>query len=184
MSKVKELPAFDPATVVQTLDQIADLLDIADERLSGQVRAAVSELWGSKPGIPPAACVWYTYAIRTVHDKELAGHLHSAAGAVGRFLSGSNPLLCNLAPREAARRIRVATAWLSKRLGVVQLDQNKQAVTLSRMARILRVPVGWLRTEAEAGRVPHLRAGAVILFDPMAVQRVLVARAGRREVNR
>lgn len=45
------------------------------------------------------------------------------------------------------------------------------------MARRLRVPVRWLRSEAEAGRVPCLRAERAILFDPEAVERVLLERA-------
>jgi hypothetical protein len=45
------------------------------------------------------------------------------------------------------------------------------------MARRLRVPVGWLRAEAEAGRVPCLRAGRVLLFEPETVEGVLVERA-------
>ena len=50
-------------------------------------------------------------------------------------------------------------------------------LTLSEMARHLRVPVGWLRTEAEAGRVPSLAAGRVLLFDAVTVERLLSARA-------
>jgi hypothetical protein len=45
------------------------------------------------------------------------------------------------------------------------------------MARVLRVPVAWLRREAEAGRVPCLRADRVFLFDPDTVERVLLERA-------
>lgn len=45
------------------------------------------------------------------------------------------------------------------------------------MARLLRVPVKWLRQEAEAGRVPCLKAGNALLFDPEAVERVLLERA-------
>jgi len=45
------------------------------------------------------------------------------------------------------------------------------------MARLLRVPVRWLRMEAEAGRVPHIRADRAFLFDPDAVERVLLERA-------
>ena len=45
------------------------------------------------------------------------------------------------------------------------------------MARHIRVPVAWLRAEAEAGRVPHLRAGTQLLFDPETVERVLLERA-------
>ena len=49
-------------------------------------------------------------------------------------------------------------------------------------ARLLHVPVAWLRAEAEAGRVPHLQAGRALLFDPDVVERVLLERA-RREVS-
>ena len=45
------------------------------------------------------------------------------------------------------------------------------------MARRLRVPVKWLREEAETGRVPCLMAGKAILFDPEAVECVLLERA-------
>jgi hypothetical protein len=45
------------------------------------------------------------------------------------------------------------------------------------MARRLRVPTLWLRAEAEAGRLPCLKAGRVLLFDPETVERVLVERA-------
>ena len=45
------------------------------------------------------------------------------------------------------------------------------------MARRLRVPVRWLRAEAEAGRIPHLQAERVLLFDPETVEAVLVERA-------
>jgi hypothetical protein len=45
------------------------------------------------------------------------------------------------------------------------------------MARHLRVPVRWLKAEAEAGRIPHVRAERVYLFDPESVELVLVERA-------
>jgi len=48
---------------------------------------------------------------------------------------------------------------------------------LNVVARRLRVPVRWLLAEAEAGRVPCLRAGAAVLCDPDAVEQVLLARA-------
>lgn len=46
-------------------------------------------------------------------------------------------------------------------------------------ARYLRVPTAWLRTEADAGRVPCLRAGSRHLFAPSAVVAVLAARAAQ-----
>jgi hypothetical protein len=45
------------------------------------------------------------------------------------------------------------------------------------MARRAMVPLEWLRGEAEANRVPHLRAGRQFLFHPETVERVLVERA-------
>ena len=57
-------------------------------------------------------------------------------------------------------------------------------LTTGQMARHVRVPVAWLREEAEADRVPHLKAGRVFLFEPGAVEAALVerARGNRREV--
>jgi len=48
---------------------------------------------------------------------------------------------------------------------------------LGAMARRLRVTTAWLREEAEAGRVPHLKADKRYLFAPAAVERVLSERA-------
>ena len=49
------------------------------------------------------------------------------------------------------------------------------------MARYLRVPVRWLRAEAEEGRIPHLKAGDQYLFDAKAVEDALIDRARERE---
>jgi hypothetical protein len=48
---------------------------------------------------------------------------------------------------------------------------------LSQTARLLHVPSDWLRAEAEAGRVPHLKAGKALLFDVDTVERILIERA-------
>lgn len=53
---------------------------------------------------------------------------------------------------------------------------------LTVVARRLRVPVAWLKTEAEAGRIPHLKAGKQILLVPEVVQKVLAERATREGV--
>lgn len=45
------------------------------------------------------------------------------------------------------------------------------------VARRLRVPVRWLKAEAEAGHVPCLKAGKAILCDPQAVESALLERA-------
>jgi hypothetical protein len=48
-------------------------------------------------------------------------------------------------------------------------------------ARRLHVTVAWLRAEADAGRVPHLRAGDRYLFVPAAVEAALAKRAAETE---
>lgn len=52
-------------------------------------------------------------------------------------------------------------------------------LNVGQTARYFRVPVAWLRGEAEADRVPHLKAGKVLLFDVEAVEHVLLERARR-----
>ncbi len=47
----------------------------------------------------------------------------------------------------------------------------------NRTARLFRVPLHWLKTEAEAGRIPALKADNAFLFDPDAVEVALVERA-------
>lgn len=54
---------------------------------------------------------------------------------------------------------------------------------LGQCARHLRVPVAWLRREAQAGRIPHLLVGkATMLFDADAVEQLLLQRARGQEV--
>ena len=48
---------------------------------------------------------------------------------------------------------------------------------LSHLARRLRVPVRWLRAEAEAGRLPAVHAERQFLFDAETVERLLLERA-------
>ena len=55
------------------------------------------------------------------------------------------------------------------------LDQT--ILPVGPMARRLHVPVKWLREEADAGRIPCVRAGRAYLFDPETVERVLLERA-------
>jgi hypothetical protein len=59
----------------------------------------------------------------------------------------------------------------------------RRLTTLSLLARRLRVPVRWLRTEAEAGRLPHIRAERQFLFDAETVEWRLLARATSQEVE-
>jgi len=54
-----------------------------------------------------------------------------------------------------------------------------QLIDAGRLARRLRVPAGWLRAEAEEGRIPGVRAGSTWLFDARRVERILAERAAR-----
>jgi hypothetical protein len=56
-----------------------------------------------------------------------------------------------------------------------------ELLSVSRMARRLGVTQQWLRVEAEAGRVPCLRAGRRLLFAPIPVQDALAALAARQK---
>jgi len=58
-------------------------------------------------------------------------------------------------------------------------DTNLKIVTLGSMARRLGVTTKWLRTEAENGRLPHLKAGERFLFVPDVVAAVIAQRAAQ-----
>jgi hypothetical protein len=64
------------------------------------------------------------------------------------------------------------------------MTTQSRLLPLNRMARELRVPVRWLRAEAEAGRIPHVKAEQVLLFDPETVEAVLLARARQLQRGR
>jgi hypothetical protein len=53
----------------------------------------------------------------------------------------------------------------------------EKLLPLGPMARKLRVAQKWLREEADAGRVPCLKAGRDYLFSPSAVEEALASRA-------
>lgn len=59
------------------------------------------------------------------------------------------------------------------------MESTPRLLPAGPMARRLRVTVAWLRSEADAQRVPCLRAGRTYLFSPEAVERVLTERAER-----
>jgi hypothetical protein len=56
-------------------------------------------------------------------------------------------------------------------------NENHALLPIGPMARRLRVTVAWLRGEAEAGRIPCLKAAKRYLFAPDTVERVLAERA-------
>lgn len=63
---------------------------------------------------------------------------------------------------------------------VVDMIHAGRLLTLTRAARLFRVPSPWLRREADAGRMPCLRAGSRLLFDAEAVEEELLTRARRK----
>ncbi len=55
--------------------------------------------------------------------------------------------------------------------------ERKKLVTTGAMARLLGVPVRWLKAEVEAGRIPAVKADRVFLFNPDIVVELLAERA-------
>jgi len=56
--------------------------------------------------------------------------------------------------------------------------KRQNLLPLGAMARRVHVPSKWLRSEAEAGRIPHLNDDQQLLFNPEIVETLLVERAG------
>jgi hypothetical protein len=60
---------------------------------------------------------------------------------------------------------------------------DSELVHLNTLARRLGVPAVWLRREAEAGNLPHIKAGSQLLFDAATVERILLERATRTDAR-
>lgn len=58
-------------------------------------------------------------------------------------------------------------------------DGLESFVSLRVAAGRIGVPTAWLRGEAKAGRIPHLRAGKRLLFNVREVEAALMERAAR-----
>ncbi len=56
---------------------------------------------------------------------------------------------------------------------------TQRPLRLAEMSRSLGVRSDWLRSAADSGRLPHLRAGDTYLFDRETVVRILSERAKR-----
>ena len=56
-----------------------------------------------------------------------------------------------------------------------------ELLSLSRMARRLGVTQEWLRHQANADKIPCLKAGKRYLFNPIAVQEALAAKAAGKQ---
>lgn len=61
------------------------------------------------------------------------------------------------------------------------ISTTKTFTTLQCAAARLGLPAAWLRAEADAGRVPVLRAGRQRLFNVEDVERALVERARQQK---
>ena len=59
------------------------------------------------------------------------------------------------------------------------MSNKIELLPIGAMARRLGVPPKELRREAEAGTIPCTRVGAAMLFNPKAVERVLLERAAK-----
>lgn len=57
-------------------------------------------------------------------------------------------------------------------------------IGVAELAARLRLPIRWVKTEAKAGRLPHVRVGRRWLFNELAVRAHLAARAAREGVGR
>ena len=51
---------------------------------------------------------------------------------------------------------------------------------LARRFKRYGLSMAWLKSEADAGRIPCFKAGQRLLFDPEAVEEALIARARER----
>ena len=60
---------------------------------------------------------------------------------------------------------------------------SKNLVNLLELSGRLRLPAKWLKIEAEAGRIPNLKAGRKFLFSIEAVKQTLTRRASKGAHN-
>ena len=56
-------------------------------------------------------------------------------------------------------------------------DEPETYVSLRRAATMLGVPMAWLKAQADAGEVPHLKCGRMRRFNIAEVERLLRERA-------
>ena len=57
------------------------------------------------------------------------------------------------------------------------VEANAQHVSLRALAERTGLPVAWIKREAESGRIPSLLVGRRMMFDPIAVSRVLAGKS-------
>ena len=54
--------------------------------------------------------------------------------------------------------------------------ERKLFIPLHALSRRLGLPAAWIKAEAQAGRIPFLRTNRRLMFNPEAVERVLIER--------
>ncbi len=57
------------------------------------------------------------------------------------------------------------------------MPNDERFMPLRRAARLLGVPIAWLKDEAEAGRVPSIRVGRRLMFSVADVEQALRRRS-------
>jgi excisionase family DNA binding protein len=57
------------------------------------------------------------------------------------------------------------------------MNTNEELLSLPELAHALNLPEAWIKDEADAGRLPHLKIGKRYRFSRNAVIRTLAARA-------
>ena len=60
-------------------------------------------------------------------------------------------------------------------------DNKRKLVSLVELSRRLHISAKWLKAEALAGQIPHLKAGRKLLFNIEAVECALVERSSKRK---
>ena len=58
-------------------------------------------------------------------------------------------------------------------------NSDPQLLSLPALAEILKLPESWIKTEADAGRIPHLKIGRRYRFNRKAVVALLADRAAQ-----
>lgn len=65
---------------------------------------------------------------------------------------------------------------------IISMEASKSPlITDAKLAARLGIKTAWLRSEADAGRLPHLKAGDRYLFDPHIIEQLLLERARGQE---
>lgn len=60
----------------------------------------------------------------------------------------------------------------------ITVGMDAKYISLTELARATRLPIAWLRREADASRLPCIRAGRIRKFNLPAVLRALAERQG------